>query len=748
MWTENINNLIYKNEIEVNYIYNYDEMLKYLYSIKDKTIACDIETPDFSPLNTTSKILSMGFSETDKKVTVFYTKDLRDEEVKNIINVYNSNVKISIFHNKYFDRYYSMAKYGEGLICHFDTMIGIHTVLIERKLQGKGIGLKELALDYTPFGDYESGLEEFKANYCKENNINKSEFTYDLLPKELLLAYNGIDCIVTMIIYNRIIKYIETLKTKKNWGKVEEILKLKNDVMEEYIIAKLRGINVNRDMIYELDKEFKEKRMMNKIALENSDDIRLATIKICKNEIRDKKKVQISKIRDLASKISSSKDEKVLKKLNRQIENAKNKLNVISSKEYFQDLFDSTEFNFNSNKHKQVLFYDILKIEKKYFTKSKAPSTGKIVLDNYGDKYDILKIFKDYGIYNKGIRGFLGTNDIEGVDYEEEQDDIDDEEQLDEEIASSKSSILACIDKNNKMYPSVNITGTTTSRLSMTHPNIAQYPSSRSELGKIRKCIIPTNGYRFCYFDFAAMEVRLTAVMTQEPTILDAINNNLDLHSMTALKVFGHKMKDLDTSLPLKDKLDFIKKNYGNTYRYWAKSLIFSLLYGTTEHGLSKNLNITKEEAIDMIKDFFNGYTKVKEFMDNNKKMASTKGYVENLHGLRMNTPECIGWTPKSKNYKAERQIRQASNFLIQSLNATYVYKSILTFMKEVRERNLDIHLLFTIYDSLMVEAHESISDEIIIDLFKRHFESEINGVKIEIDIDLGKVNESWYEIS
>ena len=181
----------------------------------------------------------------------------------------------------------------------------------------------------------------------------------------------------------------------------------------------------------------------------------------------------------------------------------------------------------------------------------------------------------------------------------------------------------------------------------------------------------------------------MTAVMTQEPTILDAINNNLDLHSMTALKVFGHKMKVLDNSLPLKEKLDFIKKNYGNTYRYWSKSLIFSLLYGTTEHGLSKNLNITKEEAIDMIKDFFNGYTKVKEFMDSNKKMASTKGYVENLHGLRMNTPECIGWTPKSKNYKAERQIRQSGNFLIQSLNATYVYKSILTFMKEVRERKL-----------------------------------------------------------
>jgi len=244
------------------------------------------------------------------------------------------------------------------------------------------------------------------------------------------------------------------------------------------------------------------------------------------------------------------------------------------------------------------------------------------------------------------------------------------------------------------------------------------------------------------------MEVRLTACCTQEPTILEAINNNLDLHSMTALKVFGHKMKELDNSLPLKEKLDFIKKKYGNTYRYWAKSLIFSLLYGTTEHGLSKNLNITKEEAVDMIDDFFKGYTKVKDFMDTNKKQMSSKGYVENLHGMRLNTPDCLGWTPKSKNYKAERQIRQGGNYLIQSLNATYIYKAIITFMKEVRERDLDIHFLFTIYDSLMIEAHDSIDDNIIIELFKKHFESVINGVPIEIDIDIGKTDESWFEIS
>jgi DNA polymerase-1 len=302
-------------------------------------------------------------------------------------------------------------------------------------------------------------------------------------------------------------------------------------------------------------------------------------------------------------------------------------------------------------------------------------------------------------------------------------------------MPSSKNSLLACVSNINKIYPSVNITGTTTSRLSMTKVNLAQYPSSRSELGKIRKCIIPTKDYKFCYFDFAAMEVRLTASITQEPTILEAINNNLDLHSMTALKVFGHKMKELDMSLPLKDKLDFIKKTYGNTFRYWSKSLIFSLLYGTTEFGLSKNLNISQQEAIDMIKDFFNGYTKVKEFMDNNKKQAIEKGYVENLHGMRLNVPECLGWNSKYKNYKAERQIRQSGNYLIQSLNATYLYKAIITFMKEVRDRNLDIHLLFTIYDSVMVEVHESIDNNIVIDLFKRHFESKINGVPIEIDI-------------
>jgi hypothetical protein len=411
-YTIHINDLINSNNITVNYIYDYIDMINYVKSIEGKTIACDIETPDFSPLNNNSRILSIGFAESDKEVTVLYTADLSDENVKNIMEIYNSLVGISVFHNKYFDRYYSLVKYGVGLKCDFDTILGVHTCLIERKLQGKGMGLKELAIDYTPFGDYEGGLEVFKTDYCKLNSITKAEFTYDLIPKELLLPYNAIDCIVTMMIYNRLQRYIPLLKEKKEWNKVEEMINLKHNVIEEYIRAKIRGVNIDKDMIYILDTEFKEKRAMYKVALEHSPDIALAVNKICRAKVREDKKKVIKKVKELKD-MQSTVDVNKAKSLTNRITKAIEKLQIISSKDYLYNLVENTEFNFNSNKHKQVLFYDILKIEKKYFTKSKAPATGKLVLDNYSEQYEILKSFKQYGIYNKGIRAFLGTNNIE-----------------------------------------------------------------------------------------------------------------------------------------------------------------------------------------------------------------------------------------------------------------------------------------------------------------------------------------------
>lgn len=742
-----INDLISKNNINVSYLYKYDDILNFIKSLKGKTIACDIETPHFDFYIEGAKVLSIGFAESEKDVTVCSFVNMSKDDITYIIKEYNKNVEFSIFHNYYFDRSYTKGVYGEGLVCHYDTFLGCHTALIERKLQGKGFSLKDLARDFTTFGDYEVGLEEFKTNYCKENNIKKSDFTYDLVPEGILLPYNAIDCITTMILYNKLKIYTEKLKNIKNWKNVEEMIKLKFDVTEEYINAKLNGINIDKEEIYKLDEQFKIKRSEYQYALENSPDIESAKKLILKTKLKkeiEKLKQEIEELKNYPSE-----DSRYLKKLNtREL-----KLSKLKSKDYFNELLQDVEFNFSSPNHKRILYYDILGIEQKYFTKTKNLATGKIIVDRYADKYDILNVFKNYGLYNKGITAFLGTDLIENeIDSEEDYLDSEDDDLLleeKEEVASSKNSLLACISKDNKVYPSINIGGTTTSRLSMTRINLAQYPA-RGVLYDLRKCIVPEKGHTFLSFDFSNLEVRLVAILSNEEGLLKAFKEGLDLHSITAIKIFKDKMRDIDYTKSLKEQCKEVKDKYGETYRQFSKAVLFGTIYGITGKGLSKNLNVSIEEADEMIEGFFKGYPNLKKYIDETINKACTLGYVENLHGLRLHTPACLGYVPnsksKNKNYDAIRQIKQAVNFTVQSSNSTLLYKSILTFMNEVRELKLDVKMLFTIYDALYISYnHITVNAEDLKLLMKKHFESNINGLDILIDICEYEEGKSWY---
>ena len=95
---------------------------------------------------------------------------------------------------------------------------------------------------------------------------------------------------------------------------------------------------------------------------------------------------------------------------------------------------------------------------------------------------------------------------------------------------------------------------------------------ARGELYRLREMFIPYDGYRFMGFDFSNLELRLTGVYTNEPTIVDAFKNGYDLHSLTAYNVFKSKM-DIDYTQSLDKILKEVKNKYGETYRYFAKTL-------------------------------------------------------------------------------------------------------------------------------------------------------------------------------
>ena len=237
--------------------------------------------------------------------------------------------------------------------------------------------------------------------------------------------------------------------------------------------------------------------------------------------------------------------------------------------------------------------------------------------------------------------------------------------------------------------------------------------------------------------------MRILAALADEPNFKDAFDNEMDLHSKTAYAIWGKDM-DIEDSLTEQEKLNQVKEKYSDTYRYFAKSINFSLPYGTTEFGLSKAIDVTKKEAKQFILDYRRGNSKIASFIDQSKDDVMRKGYTEGSYGERLylNNAKGCDWRKqekvwKGKNWKAIKEYKKATNFIIQSDNAFMLYYSLVSFFDDVKAQGLDITLIATIYDSLYIRVKKGINNKKVYDLLKKHFEVNFYGVKMKIDVGI-----------
>lgn len=673
--------ILQKFGIKGEFVYDFNRMIEVLKSFNGKPIAVDIETNGLTFYN--SNLISIGFATSKKEGYVFSCRSLTDEQIKQLIKTYNSNVSKSYLYNMYFDSCFTKGRYGVWLKGSDDGLILAHTMLIDRKIDNRGLSLKDLARDYTEYGDYEKDLNEYKSVISKEKGIKKKDVTYDLFPDDILLPYNLIDCCVTFEITEKLLKYKDKL-ISEGWNKLEEVLKLKYNMNREYMFAYIEGVNIDKDKIYQIGNDFLAKRKEVYESLINSQEI--------------------------------NKAEKIIKR--KAVEKKKNSLKTPINLKQVKRVLKDNKFNLGSSAHKKILFYEILNIPQVLFTDKKELATGAEVVSKFSKDYPILAKFEEYGMYTKGLTAFLGM----------------------EENEEGESGVLKILSKEGKVYPSVNITGTITGRTTTNSPNLAQIPS-KSDLKVIKDIFIPPKDYYFCGFDLSNFEVRGVTMFSQEPNFIKAFDDGLDMHSMTALNTFKDKM-DIDFTLPLKEQLKQIKEKYSDTYRFYSKAILFGTVYGIQSKGLSKNLNVSEEYAQEMIDLFFKNNSKIKEYIDKVRELAKENAYVENKDGLRLMLPAI---KRKERGYVIEAELKKAVNFTIQSYNATFMYRNIVNFFNEVREKKLDIKMFTTIYDALYCFVHKDIDKELVKTLFKKHFEMRVDNVDILIDCCYAEVNESWY---
>ncbi|MCM3237233.1 DNA polymerase I [Heyndrickxia oleronia] len=238
---------------------------------------------------------------------------------------------------------------------------------------------------------------------------------------------------------------------------------------------------------------------------------------------------------------------------------------------------------------------------------------------------------------------------------------------------------------NSRIHTRYNQVLAQTGRLSSVDPNLQNIPIRLEEGRKLRQAFIPSEQDWFIFSaDYSQVELRVLAHIAGDKKLIEAFNEDMDIHTKTAMDVF-HVKKDEVT----------------NNMRRQAKAVNFGIVYGISDYGLSQNLGITRKEAGKFIERYFASYPGVKDFMTDIVQDAKQKGYVSTILKRRRYIPEI---TSRNFNIRSFAE-RTAMNTPIQGSAADIIKKAMIDMAARLKQENLQARLLLQVHDELIFEA-------------------------------------------
>lgn len=280
------------------------------------------------------------------------------------------------------------------------------------------------------------------------------------------------------------------------------------------------------------------------------------------------------------------------------------------------------------------------------------------------------------------------------------------------------------VDSQNRIHTTFNQTGTATGRLSSSDPNLQNIPVRTEEGIKIRKGFIAKDGYVLLGIDYSQIELRVLAEISQDENLVAAYKENMDLHSLTARKLFD-----------IKDG-----ENVTREQRDAAKTINFSIIYGKTAFGLSQELKITPKEATEYIEKYFNQYPSVKHLEKEIIMFAEEHGYVETYFKRKRIID---GINSKNKNIKSQAE-RMAVNTVIQG-TAAEILKKVMIKLYDVLKDKTDINMLLQVHDELIFEVKKEKATEYK-DTIEKIMKESIKFEKVNLDVK-GAIGNNWAEL-
>ena len=372
-------------------------------------------------------------------------------------------------------------------------------------------------------------------------------------------------------------------------------------------------------------------------------------------------------------------DEKILKDLSIKFENDIKKI----EKECFEIV--GKEFNLGSPKQIGEILFDKLKIKGGKKTPSGAWSTDAETLSFLASSGNILpKLLLEW----RGLSKLKSTY---------------------------TDALPNFINKNTKrIHTSYSMSSTSTGRLSSSDPNLQNIPIKNDEGKMIRGAFIAEEGYSLISADYSQIELRIIAHISDDNNLKKAFKNDIDIHSLTASEVFG---------VPIKDMSQDIRRK--------AKAINFGIIYGISPFGLSNQLDISRSEASDYIRSYFEKFPSIRDYMESTKEFAKNNGFVKTLFGRKCIIDDSGNRGPGGKAFME----RAAINAPIQGTAADIIKRAMIKIPKNLEKENLETKMIMQVHDELIFETKDSEIEKTMSIVIKEMSEAHKPVVDLSVDL-------------
>jgi len=278
--------------------------------------------------------------------------------------------------------------------------------------------------------------------------------------------------------------------------------------------------------------------------------------------------------------------------------------------------------------------------------------------------------------------------------------------------------------RTGRIHSSFNQTITATGRLSSNNPNLQNIPVRTPEGARVRKAFIPRDEeHVLLAADYSQIELRLIAEISGDEAMLDAFQKGQDIHRATAARVFDTPYEEVSRE-----------------QRYRAKTVNFAIVYGAGATNLSQQLDIKRSEAAELITQYFNKYSGIKNYMEETVKNAREKGYVTTMKGRRRYLRD-IDARSSMQRSMAERM---AINTPIQGTAADMIKIAMVNIHELFKKEKFRSRMVLQVHDELVFDAHRD-ELETIKPLIEEKMKNAITGLKVPILVEMGEGG-NWLE--